>query len=141
MRVDLDDSAVLSVGPAAGAVSAAFVDVLVGAAAAPGPHLALRKSFQVMPLSVLAVCAARYFTLHSCMLNACAGMFHVIATTAVVAKSERERIDIAHELHGCVACERHWHNRSCMESKRRRCWQRKMARAVYGRRMKFSSFK
>jgi hypothetical protein len=53
------------VGPAAGAVSAAFVDVLVGAAAAPGPHSALRKSFQVMPLSVLAVCAARYFTLHS----------------------------------------------------------------------------
>src|SRR5262245_41750298 len=107
MRFDLDGSAVFRVGAAAGAVAAAVADVLVGAAAAPGPHSALRNSFQLMPLSVLAVCAARYFTLHSCILNACAGMFQVIATIAAVAKSERERIDIAHDLHGCVACERH----------------------------------
>src|SRR5215813_8247305 len=108
MRVDFDGSAVFNVG--AGAVVAA-VDVLVGAAAAPGPHSAFWNSFQLMPLSVLAVCAAWYLTLHSCILNACAGMFQVIATTTAVAKSQRERIDMAHELHGCLACERHGHNR------------------------------
>src|SRR5262249_14686496 len=34
------------------------------------------------------------------------GMFQVIATNAAVAKSERERIDIVHELPRCVGCER-----------------------------------
>jgi hypothetical protein len=75
------------------------------------------------------------------MLNAWAGMFQVMATTATVAKSERERIDIAHELHGCVASECHCHNRPGMEAKRRSCLQTKMRCAVYGRRTKFSSFK
>jgi hypothetical protein len=48
---------------------------------------------------------AGYLTLHSCMLNACAGMFQVIATIAAVTRCERERIDIAHELRGYVPCE------------------------------------
>jgi hypothetical protein len=43
MRVDFDGSAVFNIG--AGAV-VAFVDVLVGAAAAPGPHSAFWNSFQ-----------------------------------------------------------------------------------------------
>src|SRR5215831_16540972 len=103
MRVDFDGSAVFNIG--AGAV-VAFVDVPVGAAAAPGPHSAFWNSFQLMPLSVFAVCAA--WTLHSCIFNARAGMFQVIATARAVARSEGERIDMAHELHGCTACERQW---------------------------------
>src|SRR5215471_9307973 len=107
MPVDLGGSAVFSVGAAAG-------DVLVGAAAAPGPHWAFWNSFQLMPLNVLAVCAARYLTLHSCILNAWAGMFQVIATATAVARCEWESIDMSHELHGCVACERHGHDRPAL---------------------------
>src|SRR5262249_29971266 len=52
-------------GGAAGAAPAA------GAAAeAPAPHSALRKSFQVFPCSVPAVCAALYLALHSFIVSA-----------------------------------------------------------------------
>src|SRR5882757_6364106 len=46
----------------------------VTAAAAPRPHSALRKSLHFMPCTVPEDCAALYFTLHSCMLRACAGV-------------------------------------------------------------------
>jgi hypothetical protein len=139
MRLVFDGLLLSGIVVAEGAmVSAALVDALLGAIAAPGPHSALRNSFQLMPLSVLAVCAARYLVLHSCMLRACAGMLQVKTTIAAVAKSERETIDIAHELRGCVARECHWRVRS---PKRQRSLQRKARRAVYGRRTRLRSFK
>src|SRR5690242_3915212 len=144
MRLDFDGEAV-SDGDAAIAgvlLSIALPEAAPGAAsAAPAPHSALRKSFQLMPLRVLAACAARYLTLHSCMLKACAGMFQVRATKAAVAQSVRGRIDIAHELHAGVAFGRHRHDWPDMESKRRCCWQRKTGSALYSRRTKSRSFK
>jgi hypothetical protein len=76
------------------AVEAAVVVADAGAALAP--HSALRKAFQVMPFNAPLVSACLYFTLHSCIVSACAGPIDAtIMPVAALANIRRVRIPIA----------------------------------------------
>src|SRR5215470_5908415 len=75
--VEIDDgntalpaAAGAAAGVAGGSVAGAAAPAAGAAAEAPAPHSALRKSFQVFPCSVPAVCAALYFALHSFIVRA-----------------------------------------------------------------------